>query len=304
MRKTNQAGIELIKSFESLRLERYLDAAGLPTIGYGHLIKRGESFTKITRAEADEILRADLDDTEKAVERAVHVTLTDNEFAALVSLTFNIGGAAFSRSTLLKRLNEGNLLAAGERFKDWNKAGGRILRGLVRRRAAEKALFFDNGEKESVAQADDVEPPAPTPEPTTPNNAPVGAEGSTTTVNVAEAGAVIASPQPVIVPGGGANDPAIKANKDSLPKKFLKWIGGIFGGLTVAGSVTSATQIGQTAATFSPGAQEQLIGLLIFIAKLGLLLGSVVAIIGVVAMVRDHEKTREDRADPSRVNTK
>jgi GH24 family phage-related lysozyme (muramidase) len=96
----------------------------------------------ITQAEADERLRDDLGDAEAAVERLVTVPLNPNEHAALVSLVFNIGSGAFSHSTLLRLLNGGNRAGAARQFKRWNRGGGKVLNGLVKRRAAETALFL------------------------------------------------------------------------------------------------------------------------------------------------------------------
>ena len=144
MRQINQAGFELIKSFESCVLHVYRDAVGLPTIGWGHLIKAGESFTTLTQEEADELFRRDLAIFESAVEGQVRVPLTDNQFSALVSLAFNIGTGNFKDSTLLRLLNHGEYRLAADQFGRWNKAKGRVLRGLTRRRAAERALFLSD----------------------------------------------------------------------------------------------------------------------------------------------------------------
>lgn len=144
MRQINQAGFELIKSFESCVLHVYKDAVGLPTIGWGHLIKAGEKFTTITQEEADELFRRDLASFESAVASLVRATLTDNQFSALVSLAFNIGTANFKDSTLLRLLNHGEYRLAADQFGRWNKAKGRVLKGLTRRRAAERALFLSD----------------------------------------------------------------------------------------------------------------------------------------------------------------
>lgn len=142
MRKTNQAGVDLIKGFEGLRLAPYKDPVGLLTVGYGHLVKPGEQFGTLTEAEAEDLLRNDLRDAESAVERLVKVPLTDNQHAALVSFTFNCGGGNLEKSTLLKKLNAKDYAGAGFEFLKWNKAGGKILAGLVRRRRAEMELFL------------------------------------------------------------------------------------------------------------------------------------------------------------------
>lgn len=147
--KTNDAGVALIKDFEGLRLAAYPDPAhgwAVPTIGYGHTSAAGAPEVtrgmKITAAGADEILRSDLGQYEAAVSKAVKVPLTENQFAALVSFTFNLGAGALRKSTLLKKLNAGDYAGAAAEFAKWNKAGGEVLPGLTRRRAAERDLFL------------------------------------------------------------------------------------------------------------------------------------------------------------------
>lgn len=137
---TSQAGIDLIKNFEQLRLAAYRDAGGVPTIGYGST-RNVRMGMRINAALADARLRTDLGDAEATVNRLVTVPLSQPQFDALVSLTFNIGGGAFAKSTLLRRLNAGDYASAALEFGRWVKDGGRPLRGLVRRRAAEQALF-------------------------------------------------------------------------------------------------------------------------------------------------------------------
>ena len=136
----NAAGLRLIKRWESLRLEAYTCPAGVPTIGYGHTrgVRLGDVIDE-PRAEA--LLLADIENFEAGVHRLLKVPLTENQFSALVSLAFNIGLHAFGGSTLLKRLNAGDLLCADE-FMRWNKAGRQVLNGLTARRFAERALFL------------------------------------------------------------------------------------------------------------------------------------------------------------------
>ncbi|MBE9178663.1 lysozyme [Oculatella sp. LEGE 06141] len=140
-RQINQAGLSLIKEFEGCRLAAYKCPAGVPTIGYGSTkgVKMGMT---ITQTEAEALLRADLERFERAVERLVNVKLTGNQFAALVSFAFNVGVGALERSTLLRLLNQKQYQSAADQFRAWNKAGGRILPGLVRRRNAERELFL------------------------------------------------------------------------------------------------------------------------------------------------------------------
>ena len=144
MRRINKAGLDLIKSFEGLRLKAYKDAVGVWTIGYGH-IKTATPGMVISGPEAEALLRGDLEEAQGAVERLVKQSLTDNEYAALVSFVFNLGSGNLSRSTLLKKLNAGDRKGAADQFLVWNKAGGKVLAGLTRRRQAERSLFLNGG---------------------------------------------------------------------------------------------------------------------------------------------------------------
>ena len=138
--KTSQRGINLIKQFEGVRLTAYKCPAGVYTIGYGHTrgVKRG---MKITEEEASAFLTADLLNSEKAVERYDSVYhWNQNEFDAFVSFTFNCG-AANLRSLL--RNGRRNRSQIAETLPLYRKAGGKVLKGLERRRAAEKALFLE-----------------------------------------------------------------------------------------------------------------------------------------------------------------
>ena len=138
--KTSQTGINLIKKYEGCRLKAYKCPAGLWTIGYGHTkgVKKGQ---KITQKQAERYLKEDLQVYEKSVEKAVKVTLNQNQFDALISFVYNCGAAAFRNSTLLKKLNAGDYKGASAEFPRWNKSGGRVLNGLKYRRKAERALF-------------------------------------------------------------------------------------------------------------------------------------------------------------------
>lgn len=146
MRKINQAGLELVKSFEGLRLNAYQDSVGVWTIGYGSTkgVKRGQ---RITEEEAEELLREDLATAERGVESAITEDITDNQFAACVSLAFNVGVGAFRKSSIVKYINAGDVLLAADRFLLYNRAGGRVLAGLTRRRKAERALFLTEDEQ-------------------------------------------------------------------------------------------------------------------------------------------------------------
>lgn len=132
--------LELIKTFEGLRLEAYKCPAGVWTIGYGHT-KSVRKGTKITQAEADELLLEDVAWVKNTVDSAVKVELSANQVSALYSFVYNVGAGAFRSSTLLRKLNQGDYTAATGQFKRWNKGGGKVLKGLVRRRAAEAKLF-------------------------------------------------------------------------------------------------------------------------------------------------------------------
>jgi GH24 family phage-related lysozyme (muramidase) len=140
-RNINSFGLKLIKTFEGLELNAYQDAVGVWTIGYGHT-KTAKKGMTISEAQAEELLKADLNLFEVAVADAIKVTLEDNQFSALVSFAFNLGPRNLSRSTLLKLLNSGDIQGAADEFPRWNKAGGQVLLGLTRRRNAERALFL------------------------------------------------------------------------------------------------------------------------------------------------------------------
>lgn len=139
--KINDAGLDLIKKYEGLRLSAYRDPGGVPTIGYGHT-KGVVMGTTITQAQAEDFLRADVTLAESNVDRTVKIAMNSNEFSALVSLAYNIGGTAFANSTLVTRLNAGDKAAAAEQFSVWRMDNGKVLPGLVTRRAAERALFL------------------------------------------------------------------------------------------------------------------------------------------------------------------
>ncbi|MEO0434669.1 MAG: lysozyme [Cyanobacteria bacterium J06656_5] len=140
-RQTNSSGVNLIKSFEGLRLKAYQDAVGVWTIGYGTTrgVKPGQ---EITEAQAEALIKTDLTRFERDVSQAVRISINDNQFAALVSFTYNVGSGAMRSSTLLRKLNRRDINGAANEFPRWNRAGGRILAGLTRRRNAERALFL------------------------------------------------------------------------------------------------------------------------------------------------------------------
>ena len=141
--KISKEGIALIKKFEGCKLESYLCAANVPTIGYGSTkdVKMGMT---ISQERAEELLLVDLEVYEDAVIKAVEVPLHQHQFDALVSWTFNLGGANLNASTMLKVLNKGAYEDVPYQMKRWNKAGGQVLEGLTRRRLAESLLFEGN----------------------------------------------------------------------------------------------------------------------------------------------------------------
>jgi len=141
MRKTNQDGIDLIRRFEGFKSEPYLCPAGVWTIGYGSTRGINEQTPPITEQQAEELLKRDLSSAEASVCRLIYVPLTDNQFAALVSFTFNLGGGALQRSTLRQKLNRGDYDSVPAELLKWCRAGGRKLNGLLRRRIAEGELF-------------------------------------------------------------------------------------------------------------------------------------------------------------------
>lgn len=145
-KQTAQKGIDLIKSFEGCQLKAYKCPAGVWTIGYGHTGSvDGKAICSgmvINAQKAVELLKQDLATFEAAVNSYVTAPITQNMFDALVSFSFNVGAGALKGSTLLKKLNAKDYSGAADEFPKWNKANGKVLNGLVRRRAAEKDLFL------------------------------------------------------------------------------------------------------------------------------------------------------------------
>lgn len=139
-RQIGQKGLDLIKRFEGLKLRSYKCPAGVWTIGYGHT-GNVTANQIITSEQAEQLLRSDLRVFEKVVSDAVTVPLNQNQFDALVSLAFNIGGSNFGSSTLLRMLNAANYAGAANQFERWNQGGGKVLQGLVKRRDDERRLF-------------------------------------------------------------------------------------------------------------------------------------------------------------------
>ena len=141
--KISTKGLDLIKSFEGLRLDSYRCSANVATVGYGHTGPDVRIPMTITPGEAERLLQKDIARFETGVTAMVSgVPTSENEFSAMVSLAFNIGLGAFATSTLLKRHKAGNKIGAANAFLMWNRAGKRVLPGLIRRREAERALYL------------------------------------------------------------------------------------------------------------------------------------------------------------------
>lgn len=140
MEQSSRAGLGLVKTFEGCKLSAYLCPANIPTIGYGRTrgVKLGQT---ITQAQADAWLVEEYDEFEAGVRKLVKVPLTANQLGALTSFAYNLGLGNLKSSTLLKLLNARDYDGAAAQFARWNKAAGRVLAGLTKRRAAEVALF-------------------------------------------------------------------------------------------------------------------------------------------------------------------
>ena len=148
MRHINDRCIEIVKSFEGISLEPYLCPANVWTVGYGATVGSDgrpidPNMEPISETEAEALLIRDLGSSEGWVSRLIKTALTENQFSALVSFTFNLGAGSLQRSTLRMKLNRSEYQGAADEFPKWRMAGGRILAGLVRRRAAERKLFLD-----------------------------------------------------------------------------------------------------------------------------------------------------------------
>lgn len=206
-RQVNAEGLALIRDHEGLRLVAYDDRrpnvvlregdriVGTLTIGHGHTGPDVYIGLACTVEQAERWLREDIAEAEAVVALLVKVPLNDNEFAALVSFTFNLGGAAFRGSTLLRKLNAEDRAGAAAEFARWNKAGGKVLPGLVRRRAAEAALFLRPVGPGLPIQATDTPERVQAP----PSAAEVGKVGSGVATGAGAVLAAAGAPWPVIV---------------------------------------------------------------------------------------------------------
>lgn len=140
--RISQKGLNLIKEFEGLELRAYKDSVGVVTIGYGSTGPHVSMGMTITADQAEALLKNDVNRFEKGVMDLVTAPITQNQFDALVSFSFNLGLGNLKASTLLRKLNSLDYVGAANEFPRWNKAGGKVLAGLTRRREAEKKLFL------------------------------------------------------------------------------------------------------------------------------------------------------------------
>ena len=140
-------GLHLTEQFEGLRLTAYPDpgTGGAPwTIGYGHTGPDVHPGLTITQQQAENLLARDIQTASDAVNRLVKYHLKQEEFDALVDFTYNCGAGNLKISTLLKKVNAGDMVGASKEFAKWNLANGHILQGLVNRRQAEMRLFLQS----------------------------------------------------------------------------------------------------------------------------------------------------------------
>lgn len=156
MMMTSRKGLELIKRHEGLRLRAYKCPADVWTIGYGSTGPHVSPGMVITETQADILLRKDVARFEEGVSRLVKVKLTQGQFDALVSFSFNVGLGALGKSTLLRKLNAGRYADVPAELMKWTKAGGRELPGLVKRRRDEAGLWRSIGEADTAGRADGV----------------------------------------------------------------------------------------------------------------------------------------------------
>lgn len=154
----SEKGLEFIAKWEGFSGSVYKDVAGFPTIGFGHLIRKGEDFSGgISRENALVLLRKDVEKAERSLRSMVRVELAQNQFDVLVSFIFNLGGGAFQRSTLRRVVNRREFVEVPRELNRWVYAGGRRVKGLVNRRREEGIIFsqlpwlYEEGKKEENA---------------------------------------------------------------------------------------------------------------------------------------------------------
>jgi lysozyme len=139
--------LSIIKKYEGLKLNAYICPAGVPTIGFGSTFypdgRRVKLGDKITLQEAESILLHDIKRFQKEVSSSVKIEITNNQLSALISFTYNVGASAFRKSTLLRKVNANPTdITIHNEFMRWTRAGGKVLPGLVKRRAEESKLYF------------------------------------------------------------------------------------------------------------------------------------------------------------------
>jgi len=225
----SQAGLNLIASFEGWSAQLYNDVANNATIGYGHLVHAGPITAAdragpygkgISQAQGLALLKQDAARMVAAVNQSVKVPLTQDQFDALVSFTYNVGVGAFQGSTLLQKLNAGDYAGAQAQFAAWNKAGGTVVAGLVRRRAEEAALFGGG----STPQ------PSPAPSPS-----PSGTAWCTRLLQVGCSGADVKHLQSLLkVPADGVFGPQTKAAVQAFQRTNGLTADGVVGPRTLA----------------------------------------------------------------------
>jgi GH24 family phage-related lysozyme (muramidase) len=137
----SQVALDLIKQFEGFRRKVYRCPGGYWTIGYGHVLRAAEELAEVTQDEAEILLCQDAGIAGRAVNRLIHVPLTQNQFDALVSFTFNVGAGALQRSTLRRIINREEHTQVPQELMKWVRAGGQVMPGLVRRRERESGNY-------------------------------------------------------------------------------------------------------------------------------------------------------------------
>ena len=157
----NKAGLDLIKEFEGFRSAAYVDPVGVLTIGYGTTAAAGVGITpqmgmKISEPQAEAYLVKALDKFGALIKPHISAPINENEWAAFMSLAYNIGPGAFAKSSALRKFNAGDKRGAANAILLWNRAGGRVMKGLERRRAAERALFLSPTRVDDTPRADPV----------------------------------------------------------------------------------------------------------------------------------------------------
>lgn len=154
----SSTGMALTRSFEGLRLDAYQDPVGIWTIGYGHAAPEVRAGQRITETQAEALLRNDLSAAVRCVRGAVKVCIAQYQFDALVDFCFNAGRGSFLSSSLLRDVNRGDFSSATAQFGLWVHAGAKVVPGLVRRRAAEAAMFTGRGFPACGAPAVKIQP--------------------------------------------------------------------------------------------------------------------------------------------------